>query len=501
MSRFTSGLALSALLLTTASAAPLVNRQGSDHTDLITQPDGPTEYQIAYGPRPYYIVQNMTDGPLKEKLLSCENGAYSVTGWSIGHRGGGTLQIPEESVQSQEAGARMGAGVLECDVSFTNDLQLVCRHDLCDLHTTTDILLRPELAAKCTKPFTPANDTAPASALCCTSDITLDEFLGLCSKMDGSNKTATTPEDYQHGIPIFRTELYDNCATPLSLEGYIDLVNSFPGYRNFTPELKTPPAAVPMPFKGTYTQAQYARDMLDTFIRKGISPDRVWAQSFNPPDIFQWIAEYPEFGAQAVYLDEDGDTPDTFVTAVARLPSLKAQGVNIVAPPFNYLLTYGDDTNSTIVPSAYAYGAKAAGLDIIAWSFERSGSLTKVLATDDYYYNTINEAVHTDGQLYEILNILGNEIGIIGLFSDWSATVGYFANCFGLTGPVGGSYYAREHPSSAPAPAPESSSAPAPAPPPVSTPAPAPAPAPATTLAVSVEATSTTSNWQAWSTS
>jgi len=69
----------------------------------------------------------------------------------------------------------MGAGILECDVSFTGDRGLVCRHSLCDLHTTTDILLRPALAKKCTVPFTPANGTAPANALCCTSDITMAE--------------------------------------------------------------------------------------------------------------------------------------------------------------------------------------------------------------------------------------------------------------------------------------------------------------------------------------
>ena len=421
-------VALTFALAAVAAAAPLdlrhTDASGSNHTTLISKPDGPTEYQISYGPRPYYIVQNMTQGPLRSKLESCYNGPFSVSSWSIGHRGGATLQIPEESAQNEEAGARMGAGILECDVSFTNDLQLVCRHSLCDLHTTTDILLRPDLAAKCTQPFTPANDTADAMATCCTSDITLAEFGTLCSKMDGFNASAQTPEDFQIGAPSFRTELYDTCATPLSLEGYIDLVNSFPGYRNFTPELKTPPSQVPMPFKGVYTQEQYARDMINTFINKGIDAARVWPQSFLPADIFQWIKEFPEFGSQAVYLDEDGDTPDTFVTAVARLPSLKAQGVNIISPPINYLLTYGDATNSTIVPSSYATTAKAAGLDIIAWSFERSGPLDKVEANDDYYYDTINMATHYDGQLYEILDILANDIGIVGLFSDWSATVG-----------------------------------------------------------------------------
>jgi glycerophosphoryl diester phosphodiesterase len=142
-------------------------------------PSYPTkdDYLVSLGPRPYYIMNNMTDSPLKRKLQSCENKPVKVSGFSIGHRGGGTLQFPEETVISQDAGARMGAGILECDVAFTSDRALVCRHDLCDLHTTTNILTKPELAKKCTKPFTPANGTTPASALCCTSDITVAECM------------------------------------------------------------------------------------------------------------------------------------------------------------------------------------------------------------------------------------------------------------------------------------------------------------------------------------
>jgi hypothetical protein len=60
---------------------------------------------------------------------------------------------------------RMSASILECDVSFNKDQGLVCRHSLCDLHTTTNILLEPELAKKCTIPFTPTNTTSPTNAL------------------------------------------------------------------------------------------------------------------------------------------------------------------------------------------------------------------------------------------------------------------------------------------------------------------------------------------------
>lgn len=328
----------------------------------------------------------------------------------------------------------MGAGVLECDVSFTKDRELVCRHDMCDLASTTNVLLHPVLAKKCTKPFVPANSTAPASATCCTSDITLAEFTSLCGKQDGFNASAKTVQDFQYGTPTWRSELYDTCGKLMSLQSYITLVNSLG--RDFTPELKTPPAAVPMPFNG-YTQEQYARDMINTFINRGIDPKRVWAQSFHPADIFQWLKEFPKFGKQAVYLDEDGDTPETYATAVARLQTLKDKGVKIIAPPFNYLLSLTAD-NKTIIPSPYAIAANKAGLDIITWTFERSGPLAKVFANQQYYYTSIAAGLHTDGQMYEVLDVLAKQVGIKAIFSDWSSTVSYYANCMGLK-------YGRQH--------------------------------------------------------
>jgi glycerophosphoryl diester phosphodiesterase len=112
----------------------------------------------------------------------------------------------------------MGTGILECDVTFTNDRELVCRHSQCDLHTTTNILLT-DLAVKCSEPFEPAefdddgNLVRPASAKCCTSDITLEEFKTLCGKMDAFDPRATTVEEYVGGTPKWRTDLYSTCST------------------------------------------------------------------------------------------------------------------------------------------------------------------------------------------------------------------------------------------------------------------------------------------------
>jgi glycerophosphoryl diester phosphodiesterase len=74
---------------------------------------------IQVGPRPYYLVDQMQPSQLKSQLQSCSEGPFYKTDFSIGHRGGGTLQFPEHTKESHEAGARMGAGIQECDVTFT----------------------------------------------------------------------------------------------------------------------------------------------------------------------------------------------------------------------------------------------------------------------------------------------------------------------------------------------------------------------------------------------
>ena len=62
-----------------------------------------------------------TRAPLKEHAAALRaTGRSSATDFSIGHRGA-ALQFPEHTKESYEAGARMGAGILECDVTFTKD--------------------------------------------------------------------------------------------------------------------------------------------------------------------------------------------------------------------------------------------------------------------------------------------------------------------------------------------------------------------------------------------
>ncbi len=159
----------------------------------------------------------------------------------------------------------------------------------------------------------------------------------------------------------------------------------------------------------------------------------MFAQSFSKDDILYWISNDPEFGKQAVFLD-DANFPSELPNA-AELKGYAAQGIRIVAPPMWALLAV---ENGKIVPSRYAGDAKAAGLDIITWTLERSGRIveevlpTRGTASPSFYFQTTLDALHNDGDLMTTLDVLARQVGILGIFSDWSGTVSYYASCMGL---------------------------------------------------------------------
>jgi glycerophosphoryl diester phosphodiesterase len=112
---------------------------------------GAEDRNVQLGPRPFYLVEGMEEGELKDRLMQCQEGPFYRTDFSIGHRGA-ALQFPEHTKESCEAGASQGAGIVECDVTFTSDGKLVCRHSDCDLHATTNILTS-DLIDRCERPW------------------------------------------------------------------------------------------------------------------------------------------------------------------------------------------------------------------------------------------------------------------------------------------------------------------------------------------------------------
>jgi len=378
---------------------------------------------IQLGPRPFYLVDGMDDGSLKDKLRQCKAGPFHRTDFSIGHRGA-ALQFPEHTKESYDAGARMGAGIVECDMTFTRDGELVCRHSECDLHTTTNIVAT-DLNARCTVPWSGPN----SNPKCCTSDLTLAEFKSLKGKMDASVPSAATAEGYLGGTASWRTDLYTGRGTLMTLRESIEL-NEKNGVKH-TPELKGgDPARINQIFG---SQAGYAQKAIDELIEAGVDPGNVWLQSFDRADVLYWVRNAPQFGRQAVYLDSVDPTSNPPVPRLTldELKELRRQGVRIFAPPMPALLDI--DANNNVVPSQYALDIKSAGFKIITWTFERADLRKGASKAGFYYYfDPQGKAIKKDSDMYQALDVLAKKVRIIGIFSDWPATVTYYANCMGL---------------------------------------------------------------------
>jgi len=395
--------------------------------------------RVQLGPRPFYLVSRLSAGPLKRQLSRCE-GPFEPTEFSIGHRGA-PLMFPEHTHESYRAAARMGAGQLECDVTYTRGGELVCRHAQCDLHRTTNIL-QTELANTCAEPFTPARfdadgeRTRAAGAKCCAGALSVAQFKSLCARMDGVDPDATTVDGYLDATPSWRTDLHATCGTLMTHAESIELFDTL-GVA-MTPELKAPEQAGGFPFE---SREAYATAMIEAYAEAGIAPERVRPQSFDLHDVRSWVDTHPRFGERAVYLEpredaidpaEPDDPAEAGVGPTFR--ELAAAGVSVVAPPIWVLLTVQD---GEIVPSQYARKARAAGLDIIAWTTERSGRIVAdVLDGDEgYYYRSLlpphadRAALTTDGDILAVLDVLAREVGVIGVFSDWPATTTFYANC------------------------------------------------------------------------
>jgi glycerophosphoryl diester phosphodiesterase len=245
--------------------------------------------------------------------------------------------------------------------------------------------------------------------------------------MDAADAAATTPEAYLKGTANWRTDLY--AAEPATLMTHAESITLFQSLgAEFTPELKAP--SVDMPFNG-FTQADYAQKLVDEYKAADIPPSDVWLQSFSLEDVLYWNEAEPEFGAQAVYLmdeyDTDGYSPMDAGTWPNTMEELKSMGVNYIAPPTWMLMT--TSAGGEIVPSELAVQAKVAGLEIITRTIERSGPLKD---RGGWYYQSISDLTDSDGVMYEYIDALAQDVGVVGIFSDWPATVTYYANCMGL---------------------------------------------------------------------
>lgn len=221
------------------------------------------------------------------------------------------------------------------------------------------------------------------------------------------------------GTPSWRTDLYQDskCHEIPTHKEYIEFVDSFG--RKFTPELKTPSVEMP---HDDLTQEGFAQMMIDEYIELGIPPEKVYPQSFLTSDVYYWV-ENTDYGVNAVALDEVHLTDGDYRAWHANLTD---RGVNIVAPALWMLVESDPSSELGMKQSDYAASAQEHGLQLIAWTLERSPP--GLTGEDVWYWQSLQNNTLDDGDKFGLLWTLYWS-GVIGVFSDWPATVTYFANC------------------------------------------------------------------------
>ena len=148
---------------------------------------------------------------------------------------------------------------------------------------------------------------------------------------------------------------------------------------------------------------------------------------------------FQTFGLQAVYLISENPSdklagPPSDINqhppTLEEFVEVRNMGVNIIAPPMPVLLQPTRRT-TRIKPSEYAERAKQAGFDLISWTTERSGRIVEDVLEggNNFYYQTTLDALTNDGDILRTIDVLAQDVGIIGLFSDWPATTTFYANC------------------------------------------------------------------------
>jgi len=220
-----------------------------------------------------------------------------------------------------------------------------------------------------------------------------------------------------------RTDIYSTGATLVTHSEMIELASELGIKMN--PELKPVADYIDMPYQGDYSRENFAQDFIDALKEANVDPDNVLPISFDLDNVMYWINNTPRFGRDTGWLDgrypENPDDPSTWSPSMKELFD---RGLRTISPPIWMLLSVNNE--GEIVPSEYAKRAKEAGLNITTWTLERSG---RISMDGGWYYQTFGEAIETEGDVYKVLDVLAQDVGVLAIANDWPAALTYYANC------------------------------------------------------------------------
>jgi glycerophosphoryl diester phosphodiesterase len=439
-----------------------------------------TNNVVDFGPRPWYLADRLLDrstgtespslassDPQRTNKLKELQNKLSWDSCPGSHErnlesmalGGAAMQFPRNSKVAFVAAARMGAGKLGCEVTFSKDGHLVCREQQCDLHYTTDILLNPDhssLKDKCNITF-----AAGGGAKCCTTDFDLDELKTLCATMNMATETSATNvgEYLKLSESGWRTTIYQDghCSPVMAHTEFIQLASSL--NVAIVSELKdgeystvthtNPEFSLKLGDKNNAAEAFLAD--LDNFEVKSLYPqsmDKEHVKSFlNNPKGVNAVFRYGP-GLKNGYDTWSNTYKAIFDELKALTPPVKYASVAM-----NELLIANDEYGVSFRMTDPAKYFQENKINIFVWTFDawkaRSATCYASGAVDErwhwYHGQCLSEGqfyagecsrgsqckwiVYKDADELLILHALFTDAKVMAVFSEWPATVSHYTSC------------------------------------------------------------------------
>ena len=197
----------------------------------------------------------------------------------------------------------MGAGIVECDVTFTKDKELVCRHSQCDLHTTTEHPRHPRAGGEMLAALhagRPGRDKAGEREMLHQRHhprrVPAPEGQDGRLRQERDDGARTTWPARQIGGPISmrrRRHADDPCREHQAVQGARRQIHA-----------RAEGAERADAVRRTSPQEAYAQKLVDEYKAAGIDPKDVFAQSFDLETSATGSRTTGDSASQAVYLDE-----------------------------------------------------------------------------------------------------------------------------------------------------------------------------------------------------
>ena len=144
-----------------------------------------------------------------------------------------------------------------------------------------------------------------------------------------------------------------------------------------------------------------------------------------------FLVDYDTVNDNILLFDTNGKQLVNREDQLTFFAELRKRSVKIIAPAMPALLAVNGRPRRALAAreGPQGPGLRHHHLDLRA---RRPAPGARRKAGFYYDFDPTGAAIKKDSDMYKALDVLAREVKILGIFSDWPATVTYYANCMGL---------------------------------------------------------------------